>query len=657
MVEPAQPLAAAKPAEPPVSPAHPPKARTRKVPAQKATSSGPAANGPKRAPAPKAPRAVRPVQPARSPEPAPDDATVSKSNDTPVTQSKPKSNVSSSRKRTPSSKPVAVVAEATPEPVAAPTVAASVAAAAPLESVASAALPEASTAAKAPTAPPEAVSSAAAAPAETGGARKPVLVSASAPAVESPAATEIVPVAAVVEVVAAAADPQPGLAVSEESAPSTPLPAGLPSILFTDDFGTPSVAVPGAEAGFGFDVPEGMEADATVLPAEARLVLPPILFTGDGPEPVVTASKSAVGESAPLPPPTSDVPTLWLGAQDQHTVCAQWSVPTEPAAATDGPSPEGALHLRVIADTAAAPVVVEQVLPPDAHEVFVEVPAANVPYHAEIGVHTAGGGWQVLATSEPAATPPDAPKADTSYHEAVWRSPWPAPSNPGPFGAVARQPIAIEPRSVVPAPSTGFTNAVPRSPEENAPSVATALRLAALSRVEWWSDELSGESWASDGLVRSRRGSRTEEVLRVEPGQPAARDARSVPSSLGWVPTPEAPQAAAPLPTSDVSAPTAPARQFWFKVNAEVVIYGSTERDARVTIGSVPVTLRPDGTFSFRFALPDGTFPLPVAAVSADGQDGRVATLTLGRTTQFEGVVGVHPQDSSLQPPLPENAR
>lgn len=88
-----------------------------------------------------------------------------------------------------------------------------------------------------------------------------------------------------------------------------------------------------------------------------------------------------------------------------------------------------------------------------------------------------------------------------------------------------------------------------------------------------------------------------------------------------------------------------PGRKFWFTVNAELVIYGATEPDARVEIGSHPIRLRPDGGFSFRFALPDGQFELPVAALSADGVDFRGAVLRFERSTQTAGEVGMHPQD------------
>ena len=97
------------------------------------------------------------------------------------------------------------------------------------------------------------------------------------------------------------------------------------------------------------------------------------------------------------------------------------------------------------------------------------------------------------------------------------------------------------------------------------------------------------------------------------------------------------------------------AKGFWFNVNAELIIYGATEPNAKVTLGGHEIKLRSDGTFSFRFALPDGKYDLPAVAVSADGTDARAADLKFSRETEYLGDVGAHPQDPSLKTPLPEN--
>jgi hypothetical protein len=97
------------------------------------------------------------------------------------------------------------------------------------------------------------------------------------------------------------------------------------------------------------------------------------------------------------------------------------------------------------------------------------------------------------------------------------------------------------------------------------------------------------------------------------------------------------------------------ARGFWFNVNAELIIYGATEPDATVTIGDRQIKLREDGSFSYRFALPDGQYQLPIAATSADKVETRNANLDFARATEYRGDVGQHPQDSRLKKPSPES--
>ncbi len=64
-------------------------------------------------------------------------------------------------------------------------------------------------------------------------------------------------------------------------------------------------------------------------------------------------------------------------------------------------------------------------------------------------------------------------------------------------------------------------------------------------------------------------------------------------------------------------------RGFRLRVATELILYGATEPDARVTIQGKLVKLRRDGTFTARFALPDGTIDIPVTAVSGDGAEER----------------------------------
>lgn len=66
-------------------------------------------------------------------------------------------------------------------------------------------------------------------------------------------------------------------------------------------------------------------------------------------------------------------------------------------------------------------------------------------------------------------------------------------------------------------------------------------------------------------------------------------------------------------------------RKFWMVVNTELILYGATEPDAKVTVQGKEIKLRPDGTFSMRFALPDGKQVIPVQGTSAD----KIDTITI----------------------------
>jgi len=75
-------------------------------------------------------------------------------------------------------------------------------------------------------------------------------------------------------------------------------------------------------------------------------------------------------------------------------------------------------------------------------------------------------------------------------------------------------------------------------------------------------------------------------------------------------------------------------RDFWFTLDCEVIVYGATEADASVTFQGKKISLRPDGTFSFRFALPDGKYVFDATAKSADGCEKRTITPVVGRETK-----------------------
>jgi hypothetical protein len=186
--------------------------------------------------------------------------------------------------------------------------------------------------------------------------------------------------------------------------------------------------------------------------------------------------------------------------------------------------------------------------------------------------------------------------------------------------------------SVAPSPSSQPGQARVWTPEQEK-ALARVINIDQTRRIWMGSLEITE-------LIRRR--------LAQEVTSPAAPFGAAVPSP-----------APAPAGVSSVSSPFGglplKPKGFWFNVNAELVIYGATEPDAKVTLGGHPIKLRTDGTFSFRFALPDGQYDLPALAVSADGTDSRAADLKFSRRTAYRGEVGATPQDPALQPPVVES--
>ncbi len=75
-------------------------------------------------------------------------------------------------------------------------------------------------------------------------------------------------------------------------------------------------------------------------------------------------------------------------------------------------------------------------------------------------------------------------------------------------------------------------------------------------------------------------------------------------------------------------------REFWLVVDAELIVYGATVPGSKVTLQGQPIALRPDGTFSARFSLPDGRQEIPVEATSPDEVDHKVITPVVERQTR-----------------------
>ena len=85
-----------------------------------------------------------------------------------------------------------------------------------------------------------------------------------------------------------------------------------------------------------------------------------------------------------------------------------------------------------------------------------------------------------------------------------------------------------------------------------------------------------------------------------------------------------------------VKVVTEKGKDFFLQVATELIVYGRTMPDAKVTVSGEPIRLRPDGTFSLRYFLPDGEKYLHIQAVSRDDDDSRRVAIRVKKDTAAE---------------------
>lgn len=382
-------------------------------------------------------------------------------------------------------------------------------------------------------------------------------------------------------------------------------------------------------------------------PERAPIEIPSILLEGDS---APSTQRSGPGERYALGPASVGVPPealsqalpeaygtkkLLLVARDPHWLYAHWDLTTEQLRHYNGLSADRHLVLRVHKETVEDQPFAEVHVHPESRHWFVHVARGNTRFLGELGYHSKSRRWTRISLSDATLTPPDNLSDDLSVR----------------FETL---PVELSMQHLV--------TMVKSLARESAPLVEVMQELRSaghaglpphgeVAKARWTpaQDKALAEALSIDEVRRIWIGSLeiTELVRRqlYKEISSAVSAQFSLPSSLE---------------VSSLSSPFGGLERrkgFWFNVNAELIIYGATEPDATVSIGDRVIKLRPDGTFSYRFALPDGQYELPAVAVSNDKADARSARLKFSRKTVYGGEVGTHPQDPSLRPPRVEHVR
>jgi hypothetical protein len=220
----------------------------------------------------------------------------------------------------------------------------------------------------------------------------------------------------------------------------------------------------------------------------------------------------------------------------------------------------------------------EHRVPSDARGWYVNVPKPDTDHRAELGMYTEQGEYLMLLSSNTIQTPPASPSEEVRdvFVSISWHADLREMFKPALEGA--------ERQAVSPRPAA-LHESMYRVAQQSFDGGGRADS-AALPRVH----EMGGPRVGSFALA--------SQALASSPGErPRTRD-------------------------------------FWLVADAELIVFGATEPDARVTLGGQPLALRPDGSFSVRFAFPDGVIDAPIEAVAVDGEQCRSIHLRFQRETK-----------------------
>lgn len=406
----------------------------------------------------------------------------------------------------------------------------------------------------------------------------------------------------------------PGTPRKPNPHPAKGKPAGktpLPAVLFEAD----PVAVAAPPPLLTRPEPLGKPVAARFTPAASKPgsdYRPPLIPLGAAPIPPAPPTSS----KTPLPPVAvkPEGVILRLVARDPRCVFAFWEVPAESVGHFAEAAAAGRLQLRLRSLESPDLVLHGEPLIPDGRSRFVEVAAGVSECVAELSWSDADGHWRLLAESAPVRLPVRRPMPTPVTDDAATIQ-----------GGTGVPPVSGE-RGTPPPPLPGTDADDPLADKPKPASTPSISR---------------------DGQAGDRRDA-----------DPTLAEAVALAMGLGIPPVGAGPGGSAAASSGELLVSSAEGAApgetgFWFNVNAELIVHGTTAPDARFTVDGQPVALRPDGTFTLRFALPDGDCRLELQAAAADGCEERTARLRFNRHTRTGGRVGGQPESEPLPPTPP----
>ncbi len=300
---------------------------------------------------------------------------------------------------------------------------------------------------------------------------------------------------------------------------------------------------------------------------------------------------------------------LYVTPRDPHWLYAHWDITPQQQFRHNARSVDRHLILRIHEGAVRERLVAEIHVHPESRHWFAHVERAETVYVTELGYYQTGRRWKSLATSAPTKTPADHISSDATVE----------------FATI---PLELSFETMLALLKEGTREKLPLARAIEQLRVSRESALTPPTEMSAWTPEQEQALAAILAADRAGLALPSSQDLAGEASAPGG-DSSAIASLSSYV-------------SSFFGGEGE--KDFWFQVNAELIIHGTTEPDATVTFAGKPVSLRADGSFSFRFALPDGQYELPIVAVSADGTDGRAAELKFTRATEFHGDVAAPPE-------------
>lgn len=376
-----------------------------------------------------------------------------------------------------------------------------------------------------------------------------------------------------------------------------------------------------------------------------KIEFPPILFEGDkpasipapqgagtkfalGPEPVKNHFQPEQKEESFELPESYGTGEMFATARDPYWIYAAWDLPTAKIKQYNKLSKRGSMTLRVYLNEATGEAQSEIQLYPNSRDWFVRVNTPGATYVLALGYYDKQGQFNKVIVSEPVKTP----EAISSIQQTIFA----APQEPLKTALAEQEKPETRTRGVYAKEAGEKGVASYKMPEK--PEFAPEITLE---------DQLQLFAFIYGA---SQRGSIELVKMKKAEAPKGVEAAGQFPAPTGQPPTqPERSEIGVSSPKGGVFEQK---RKFWFNIQAELIIYGATEPDARVLFGGEEIPLRPDGSFTLRFALPDGFYKVFSEAISRNGSERRVVNLEFSRkTTAIEGEIGECQPNQKLTSP------